>query len=48
MTEIGARMRFGLSPAINAPGILFVLATIAFALGWGALKERERRAADRL
>ncbi|MCE8439661.1 ABC transporter permease [Rhodovulum sulfidophilum] len=48
VTEIGSRMRFGLSPAVNALGILFILATIAFALAWGALKERERRAAARL
>ncbi|RAP41213.1 spermidine/putrescine ABC transporter permease [Rhodovulum viride] len=46
VTEIGSRMRFGLSPAINALGILFILATIVFALAWGALKARERRAAE--
>ncbi|WP_243644950.1 ABC transporter permease [Rhodovulum euryhalinum] len=47
VTEIGSRMRFGLSPVVNAIGILFILATIAFAVAWGILKERERRGAQR-
>lgn len=47
VTEIGSRMRFGLSPVVNAIGILFILATIAFAVAWGILRERERRGAQR-
>ncbi len=42
VTEIGSRFRFGLTPAINAAGVLFVLATIAFAIGHSVL-ERSRR-----
>lgn len=45
VTEIGSRMRFGLSPVVNVIGILFIAATITFAVVWGLLKERERRAA---
>lgn len=49
VTEIGSRMRFGLSPIVNVIGILFILATIAFAVAWGILKERARhRRADAL
>jgi spermidine/putrescine transport system permease protein len=43
VTEIGSRMRFGLSPVVNVIGILFILATIAFAVAWGILRERDRR-----
>lgn len=32
VTEIGARMRFGLSPMINAIGVIFILITIIVAL----------------
>ena len=46
VTEIGSRMRFGLSPIVNVIGILFILATITFAAVWGSLKQRERRAAE--
>ncbi len=44
VTEIGARMRFGMSPMINAIGILFILLTVIFAVGWASLRQRERRA----
>jgi spermidine/putrescine transport system permease protein len=43
VTEIGARMRFGLSPAINVIGILFIIATIIFATIYVMLRERDRR-----
>ena len=46
VTEIGSRMRFGLSPVVNVIGILFILATITCAVIWAILKERERRAAN--
>lgn len=42
VTEIGSRFRFGLSPVINAIGVLFVLLTVAGALVWTALRRRER------
>ena len=42
VTEIGARMRFGLSPAINVIGILFILVTIIFATAYVVLRERNR------
>ena len=45
VTEIGARMRFGLSPAINVIGILFIIATIIFATVYVVLRERDRRRA---
>lgn len=45
VTEIGARMRFGMSPMINAIGILFIALTIVFAIAWAALRQRERRMA---
>ena len=44
VTEIGARMRFGMSPMINAIGILFIILTVIFAIGWAVLRQRERRA----
>ncbi|WP_138933134.1 ABC transporter permease [Roseovarius arcticus] len=43
VTEIGSRMRFGLSPTINVIGILFIALTIVFASIYGVLRERERR-----
>jgi spermidine/putrescine transport system permease protein len=46
VTEIGSRMRFGLSPVVNVIGILFIIVTIALAVVWAILKERERRAAS--
>lgn len=47
VTEIGSRMRFGLSPIVNVIGILFVLVTVAFAVVWGILKGRERRKTEK-
>lgn len=43
VTEIGSRFRFGLSPVINAIGVLFVVLTIAGATLWTVLRRRERR-----
>lgn len=45
VTEIGSRMRFGLSPMINAIGVLFILATLVCALLWAGFRAREKRAA---
>ena len=42
VTEIGARMRFGLSPAINVIGILFIVVTVIFATTYVVLRERGR------
>lgn len=42
VTEIGARMRFGLSPMINAIGVIFVIITIAAAVTHVVLKRRRR------
>jgi len=44
VTEIGARMRFGMSPMINAIGILFIVMTLIGAVIWAVLRQRERRA----
>lgn len=44
VTEIGSRMRFGLSPEINVIGILFMIATVIFATIYVVLRARERRA----
>lgn len=41
VTEIGARMRFGLSPMINAIGVIFVLLTILAATAWVLLRRRQ-------
>lgn len=46
VTEIGARMRFGMSPMINAIGILFILVTLIGAAIWGVLRQRERKLGD--
>lgn len=43
VTEIGARMRFGLSPMINAIGVVFILLTIAFALAYVLSRRRDTR-----
>jgi spermidine/putrescine transport system permease protein len=43
VTEIGARMRFGISPMINAIGILFIAVTIVCAVIWSLLRQRERQ-----
>lgn len=42
VTEIGARMRFGLSPVINVIGVIFVLITIVAATSWVLAKRRAR------
>jgi spermidine/putrescine transport system permease protein len=42
VTEIGSRMRFGLSPMINAIGVIFVLITVIAALTHVLLKRRRR------
>lgn len=42
VTEIGARMRFGISPIVNAIGILFIIVTVICAVAWAALRQRER------
>lgn len=41
VTEIGARMRFGLSPMVNAIGLIFVLITIVAATSWMLLKRKK-------
>jgi len=40
VTEIGARMRFGLSPVVNAIGVIFVAITIVAAVSYVLLKRR--------
>lgn len=42
VTEIGSRMRFGLSPAVNVIGIIFIALTIAFATIYVVFREREK------
>ncbi|MCK5920493.1 MAG: ABC transporter permease [Methylococcales bacterium] len=42
VTEIGSRMRFGLSPAVNVIGIIFVILTIVFATIYVVFREREK------
>jgi spermidine/putrescine transport system permease protein len=44
VTEIGARMRFGLSPVINVIGVIFVLITIVAATSWVLAKRRSTAA----
>jgi len=46
VTEIGSRMRFGLSPAVNVIGIIFVFVTIVCACVFVFLREREKTAAE--
>lgn len=46
VTEIGSRMRFGMSPMINAIGILFIVATLIGAVIWGILRQREHAQED--
>jgi len=41
VTEIGSRMRFGLSPVINAIGVVFVVFTVAAAVIWTLARRRE-------
>lgn len=42
VTEIGSRMRFGLSPAVNVIGIIFIFLTIIFATIYVVFSEREK------
>ena len=48
VTEIGSRMRFGLSPAVNVIGIIFVVLTVTLATAYVVLREREKARADAL
>ncbi|MBL8905140.1 MAG: ABC transporter permease subunit [Rhizobiales bacterium] len=41
VTEIGSRFRFGLTPVINAIGVIFVILTIIGAIAWTILRQRE-------
>ena len=42
VTEIGSRMRFGLTPAVNVIGIIFVVMTIICAASYVIFREREK------
>ncbi len=42
VTEIGSRMRFGLTPAVNVIGIIFVAITIICAAAYVIFREREK------
>ena len=42
VTEIGSRMRFGLTPAVNVIGIIFVIITIICAASYVIFREREK------
>ena len=42
VTEIGSRMRFGLTPAVNVIGIIFVAITIICAALYVVFREREK------
>ncbi len=42
VTEIGSRMRFGLTPAVNVIGIIFVVITIVCAASYVIFREREK------
>lgn len=42
VTEIGSRMRFGLSPAVNIIGVIFVALTIVFATLYVIFQEKEK------
>ncbi len=48
VTEIGSRMRFGLTPAVNVIGIIFVLITIICAASYVIFREREKARAAAL
>lgn len=43
VTEIGSRMRFGLSPMVNAIGALFIFVTVICAIAWVIMQRRELR-----
>lgn len=45
VTEIGSRMRFGLSPMINAIGVIFVFITVAGAVTYVLMQRRRDRKA---
>jgi spermidine/putrescine transport system permease protein len=45
VTEIGSRMRFGISPAINAIGVIFIIVTIVAAVAYVVLRKREPKPA---
>ncbi|PCI02602.1 MAG: spermidine/putrescine ABC transporter permease [Hyphomicrobiales bacterium] len=45
VTEIGSRMRFGLTPAVNVIGIIFVVLTVTFATIYVIFREREKKRA---
>ncbi|HEX6142961.1 MAG TPA: ABC transporter permease [Geminicoccaceae bacterium] len=42
VTEIGSRMRFGLSPVVNVIGVIFVVLTVISATAYVLLKQREQ------
>ncbi len=42
MTEIGSRMRFGISPAINAIGVIFILITVVAATIYVLARRKEQ------
>ncbi|BCX18497.1 MAG: putrescine ABC transporter permease PotI [Geminicoccaceae bacterium] len=39
--NIATRVRLGLTPAVNAIGVLFIAATVLAAIGWALLRRRE-------
>lgn len=41
VTEIGARLRFGLTPAINALGVIFLIVTAVAAIGFAIANRRK-------
>ena len=43
VTEIGSRMRFGLSPVVNVIGMIFIVLTIVFAALYVLFREREKK-----
>jgi len=45
VTEIGSRMRFGLSPVVNVIGMIFVVLTFVFAALYVLFREREKKRA---
>ncbi|MBX2805703.1 MAG: ABC transporter permease [Hyphomicrobiales bacterium] len=42
VTEIGSRMRFGLTPVINAIGVIFIVITVVAAVAWVFFRKREK------
>ena len=45
VTEIGSRMRFGLSPVVNVIGMIFIVLTFIFAALYMLFREREKKRA---